>query len=432
MPQVDEATLTAARTIVAGAVFLVTYALIATEKLDKTLAALLGGVVMIVLQIVDQEHAFAAIDFNVIFLLAGMMILAGILRRTGFFQWVAIRAVKLSGGEPYRLLLILSVITAFLSAFLDNVTTVVLIGPVTLYIATALRVSPLPFLISEILASNIGGTATLIGDPPNILIGSASGLDFTAFLLNMGPAAVAGFVVFAINLRFLFRGELTVHEDVRDEVLALDEREVISNPRLLRVSVTIITLTIVGFLVHGALGYEPATIALLGAVVLMIVARIHPEEAFREIEWQTLFFFIGLFMLVEGVVEVGIIEGLAQVLFDATGGDQSVTTIGLLWLSAVASGIIDNIPYTATMIPLVADLGAQGLEIEPLWWALALGACLGGNATIIGASANVVMANMAAKAGHPISFGMFARYGILVTFETVLVAMVYVWLRYLS
>ncbi len=432
MPQLDEATLTAARTIVAGVVFLITYTLIATEKLDKTLAALAGGIVMVVLGIIDQEHAFAAIDFNVIFLLAGMMILAGILRQTGFFQWIAIRAVKLSSGEPYRLLLILSVITAFLSAFLDNVTTVVLIGPVTLYIATALRVSPLPFLISEILASNIGGTATLIGDPPNILIGSASGLDFTAFLLNMGPVALVAFVLFAFNLRFLFRGELKVHEDVRDEVLALDEREVISNPQLLRVSVTVITLTIVGFLLHGALGYEPATIALLGAVVLMIVARIHPEEAFREVEWQTLFFFIGLFMLVEGVVEVGIIEGLAQVLFEATGGDQGITTIGLLWLSAIASAIIDNIPYTATMIPLVADLGAQGLEIEPLWWALALGACLGGNATIIGASANVVMANMAAKAGHPISFGLFARYGVLVTFETVFVAMIYVWLRYLA
>jgi Na+/H+ antiporter NhaD/arsenite permease-like protein len=432
MFQFDEADLAAARTIVAGLVFLVTYTLIATERLDKTLAALAGGVTMIVLGIIDQEHAFAAIDFNVIFLLAGMMILAGILRHTGFFQWVAIRAVKLSGGEPYALLLILSLITAILSAFLDNVTTVVLIGPVTLYIATTLRVSPLPFLISEIIASNIGGTATLIGDPPNILIGSASGLDFTAFLVNMAPAAILSFAVFAVTLRFLFRGELTIHEDVRDEVLALDEREVIADPHLLRVSVTIITLTIIGFLIHGPLGYEPATIALLGAVALMILARIHPEEAFREVEWQTLFFFIGLFMAVEGIVEVGIIEGLAQTLLDVTGGDQGITTLGLLWLSAIASAIIDNIPYTATVIPLVADLGAQGLQIEPLWWALALGACLGGNATIIGASANVVMANMAAKAGHPISFGMFARYGILVTFETLLVSTVYVWFRYLA
>ena len=431
MFQMDEATLASARTIVAGVVFLITYTLIATEKLDKTLAALAGGIAMIVLAIVDQEHAFAAIDFNVIFLLAGMMILAGILRQTGFFQWIAIRSVKLSGGDPYKLLLILSLIAGVLSAFLDNVTTVVLIGPVTLYIATTLRVSPLPFLISEILASNIGGAATLIGDPPNILIGSASGLDFTAFLFNMGPAAILSFIVFGITLRFLFRGELHVHEDVREEVLALDEREVISNPHLLRLSVTIITLTIVGFLIHGALHYEPATIALLGAVALMIVARIHPEEAFREIEWSTLFFFIGLFMLVEGVVEVGIIEGLAAFLLELTGGDQGITTIGLLWLSGIASAIVDNIPYTATMIPLVGDLGRQGLEIDPLWWALALGACFGGNATIIGASANVVMANMAARAGHPITFMTFARYGILITFQSLVVSTVYVWFRYL-
>jgi len=431
MFQMDEATLASARTIVAGVVFLITYTLIATEKLDKTLAALAGGIAMIVLAIVDQEHAFAAIDFNVIFLLAGMMILAGILRQTGFFQWIAIRSVKLSGGDPYKLLLILSLIAGVLSAFLDNVTTVVLIGPVTLYIATTLRVSPLPFLISEILASNIGGAATLIGDPPNILIGSASGLDFTAFLFNMGPAAILSFIVFGITLRFLFRGELHVHEDVREEVLALDEREVISNPHLLRLSVTIITLTIVGFLIHGALHYEPATIALLGAVALMIVARIHPEEAFREIEWSTLFFFIGLFMLVEGIVEVGIIEGLAAFLLELTGGDQGITTIGLLWLSGIASAIVDNIPYTATMIPLVGDLGRQGLEIDPLWWALALGACFGGNATIIGASANVVMANMAARAGHPITFMTFARYGILITFQSLVVSTVYVWFRYL-
>jgi Na+/H+ antiporter NhaD/arsenite permease-like protein len=415
----------------AAGIFLVTYALIATDRVDKTILALLGGLAMVVFQVIDQDEAFAAIDFNVIFLLAGMMALAGILRRTGFFQWVAIRAVKVADGDPFRLLLVLSVVTALLSAFLDNVTTVVLIAPVTLYIATVLRVSPVPFLISEILASNIGGTATLIGDPPNILIGSASGLDFAAFLFNMSPPAIVSFVAFVATVRFMFRRDIEVHADVREAVLALDEREVISDGRLLRLSVAVIGLTIVGFLLHGALGYEPATIALLGATVLMLLARMEPDEVLREIEWPTLFFFVGLFMLVEGIVHVGIIEGLATGLFDLTDGNTGVTAIGLLWLSGIASAIVDNIPYTATMIPLVEQLGTNGIAIEPLWWSLALGACLGGNATIIGASANVVVANLAARAGHPIPFRTFARYGVVIVVESLVIASAYVWLRYL-
>lgn len=416
----------------AAAIFLATYALIATDRLDKTIAALLGGVAMVVLRIIDQEEAFEAIDFNVIFLLAGMMILAGILRQTGFFQWLAIRSVKIAGGEPYRLMIVLSAVAAVLSALLDNVTTVVLIAPVTLYIATVLRVSPLPFLIAEILASNIGGTATLIGDPPNILIGSAAGLDFAAFLGNMAPIALLVFVVFLVTIRLMFRHDLEVHAEVRESVLALDEREVIADPRLLRQSIAVVAATLVGFLAHGALGYEPATIALLGATVLMLVARIDPETVLREVEWPTLFFFVGLFMLVEGIVHVGLVDGMASRLFELTGGSAEVATIGLLWLSGVASAIIDNIPYTATMIPVVQQLGTDGLPIEPLWWALALGACLGGNATIIGASANVVVANMAARAGHPISFGLFLRYGSIVVLESLLLSSAYLWLRYLA
>jgi Na+/H+ antiporter NhaD/arsenite permease-like protein len=417
---------------IAAAIFLVTYALIASDRIDKTLLALLGGLAMVVLRVIDQEEAFGAIDFNVIFLLAGMMALAGVLRRTGFFQWVAIRSVKVAGGEPFRLLIVLSVVTALLSAFLDNVTTVVLIAPVTLYIATVLRVSPLPFLISEILASNIGGTATLIGDPPNILIGSAAGLDFAAFLVNMAPPAIASFLAFVVTVRFVFRHDIEIHADVRDAVLALDEREVISDPRLLRLSVVVIGLTIVGFLLHGVLGYEPATIALLGATVLVLLARLSPEEVLREIEWSTLFFFVGLFMLVHGIVHVGIIEGLATGLFEVTGGDATVASIGLLWLSGIASAIVDNIPYTATMIPLVEQLGRSGIPAEPLWWSLALGACLGGNATIIGASANVVVANLAGRAGHPIGFRTFFRYGAIVVAESLVIASAWVWLRYLA
>ena len=417
--------------VLTAIIFVVTYALIATDRMDKTIAALLGGTTVVVLGIIHQEEAFGAIDLNVIFLLAGMMILAAILRRTGFFQWLAILSVKVAGGDPFRLLIVLSVVSAVLSAFLDNVTTVVLIAPVTLYISTVLRVSPLPFLMSEILASNIGGTATLIGDPPNILIGSASGLGFSEFLVNLGPIALAILVVFLVMTRFMFGRDLEIHEEVRDAVLALDEGEVLSNPGLLRLSLLVIGGTLVGFLLATPLGLEPGAIALLGGAVLLLFSRLEVEDVLREIEWPTLFFFVGLFMLVEAVVHVGIIDALAGSLIDVTGGDATVTAIGLLWLSGIASAIVDNIPYTATMIPVIEQLGRAGLPIEPLWWSLALGACLGGNATIVGASANVVVANMAGRAGHPITFRAFLPYGVLVAAVSLVMSSVYLYLRYL-
>lgn len=413
-------------------IFVITYAVIATDRVDKTVAALLGGTAVVVLGIVDQEEAFGAIDLNVIFLLAGMMTMAAILRRTGFFQWLAIRSVKVAGGEPYRLLIVLSLVCAALSALLDNVTTVVLIAPVTLYIASVLRVSPVPFLISEILASNIGGTATLIGDPPNILIGSAAGLGFAEFLANMAPIALAILVVYVGLTRVLFGRDLRVHDDVREAVLALDEAEVLTEPRLLRLSLSVIGVTLAGFLVAGPLGLEAGTIALLGAAVLLLLSGLEVESVLRDVEWPTLFFFVGLFMLVEAVVHVGIIGALADSLIRLTGGDATVTTLGLLWISGIGSAIIDNIPYTATMIPVVQQLGAAGLPIEPLWWSLALGACLGGNATIVGASANVVVANMARRAGHEIGFVAFLRYGLLVTFVSLVMSTVYLYARYLA
>jgi len=417
--------------VLTALIFVVTYALIATERIDKTIAALLGGTAVVVVGIVDQEEAFGAIDLNVIFLLAGMMTMATILRRTGFFQWLAIRSAKFAGAEPYRLLVVLSVVCALLSAVLDNVTTVVLLAPVTLYLARVLRVSPVPFLISQILASNIGGTATLIGDPPNILIGSAAGLGFLEFLLNMGPIAVAILIVFVISTRFLFGRDMAVHDDVKEAIFELDEREVLTDERLLRISLVVIGATIVGFMVATPLGLEAGTIALLGAAVLLLVSGVEVEPVLREVEWPTLFFFVGLFMLVEAVVHVGIIDALAAALIDLTGGDPTVTTIGLLWLSGIASAIIDNIPYTATMIPVVQQMGASGIPIEPLWWSLALGACLGGNATIVGASANVVVANMAGRSGHPIGFLEFARYGVLVAVVSLLMSSVYLYGRYL-
>lgn len=416
---------------VAGlAIFGVTYLLIATERLHKTLAAMAGGVAMVLLGIVSQEQAFEEIDFNVIFLLAGMMILAGIVRKTGVFGWIAVRAARFAGGDPYRILVVLSVITAVASAFLDNVTTVVLVGPITLFLAARLGMSPFPFLMSEILASNIGGAATLIGDPPNILIGSAAGLDFGAFLLNMAPLSVILLGVYLVAARWLFRGLLTADPELRASLLELNEREMITNPRLLRRSVAVLGLTLLGFLLHGALGLEPATVALTGAIVLMVLARERPEEVLRDVEWPTLFFFIGLFMLIAGVIEIGLIDVVADAIAAITGGALASTSLLVLWLSAILSGIIDNIPYTATMIPVVQQLD-EGQPNDALWWALAIGADLGGNATVIGASANVILAGMAEREGHPIRFGQFLRYGLPVTVGTMVIATAYLWLRYL-
>ena len=412
------------------AVFVLTYGLIATERVHKTLAAMAGGVAMVLLGIISQEQAFDEIDFNVIFLLAGMMILAGIIRKTGVFGWLAVRAARFAGGDGYRVLVVLSVITAVASAFLDNVTTVVLVGPITLFLAARLGMSPFPLIVSEILASNIGGAATLIGDPPNILIGSAADLDFVAFLVNMAPLSALLLVIYLFAARWLFRGQLETDPALRETLLSLDERDMITDPRLLRSSLVVLGLTLLGFLIHGPLGYEPATVALTGAVALMVVAREDPHEVLREVEWPTLFFFIGLFMLVAGVIEIGIIDAVAEGIVAVTGGALGTTSILILWVSTVLSGVIDNIPYTATMIPVVDQLAA-GHESDVLWWALAIGADLGGNATIIGASANVILASMAEREGHPISFGAFLRYGLPVTIGTVLISTVYVWLRYL-
>jgi Na+/H+ antiporter NhaD/arsenite permease-like protein len=411
---------------IAAAVFVAAYALIALERFDRTLIALLGGLLVIVLGVIDQHEAFDAIDLNVIFLLAGMMVIASIVARTGLFEWLALRSVRLAHGRPLRLLLILSLVTAVLSAFLDNVTTVVLIVPVTLSVARRLGVSPVPYLISQILASNIGGTATLIGDPPNILIGSAAGLDFNAFLINLGPVTVVVFIGFLALAPVMFRHGLRVPELAREFAVESSEGAAITDRRLLAKSLAVVVLTLLGFLAHQALGLEPATIALLGATVLMLIASVDPHDILREVEWKTIFFFVGLFVLVESVVAVGIVSGMAEALTDFVGGDATVASIGLLWFSAGASAIIDNIPYTATAIPIVQHLVDAGLPASPLWWSLALGACLGGNLTIVGASANVVVATTAARAGYPIAFWQYVRYGALVTLLSLVIATIYV------
>jgi len=413
----------------AGSIFLLTYAFIVSEKIHRTISALLGGLAMI-LFVLPQEQAFHSIDWNVIFLLAGMMIIANVLKETGVFQWIALKAVRLGKGDPFQVLILLSLITAFSSALLDNVTTVILIAPVTLFVASTLRVSPIPFLIAEILASNIGGMATLIGDPPNILIGSAANIDFVTFAVNMGPISLIILLAFLVLARFLFKKELTVQDQSSVDIAGIDTSALITDPVLLRKSLIITTAVILGFLLHSALHLEPATIALTGATLLMLWSKTDPHHALRDIEWTTLFFFFGLFITVEAVVEVGLIGIIADAALRLTGGDMTLTSMLLIWFSAFASGIVDNIPYTATMIPIVKNL-TQAMPGETLWWSLALGADLGGNLTLVGAAANVVVASLAEKSGHPISFGRFLKYGVITTVMSLILASGYVWLVYL-
>ena len=417
-------------TWIAAGIFLITYAFIVSDRVHRTIVALLGGLTIILIGVLDQDQAFHAIDWNVIFLLAGMMMIANVLRETGLFQWIAIQSVRLGKGNPYRILVILVLVTAVTSALLDNVTIVILMAPVTLFITASLRISPVPYLIALILASNIGGTATLVGDPPNILIGSAAGIDFVTFAANLAPISLLILIAFIGLAWFLFKKDLQVAKIDPLSIEALDTSELITNKPLLRKSLVVMAGVILGFLFHGALHLEPATIALAGAVVLMLWARIDPDHVLREIEWTTLFFFIGLFILVEALVEVGIIEVVANAALGLTDGNLQMTSMLLIWLSAVASGVVDNIPYTATMIPVVENLG-QAMPVGPLWWSLALGACLGGNTTLVGAAANVVVANLAEKSGQPISFGLFLRYGIITVFLSLVLASLYVWVRYL-
>jgi Na+/H+ antiporter NhaD/arsenite permease-like protein len=414
----------------AGGVFLITYALIVTERVHRTLAALLGGLVMILLGVVGQEQAFEAVDWNVIFLLAGMMGIANVLRETGLFQWIAVQAVRLGRGDPFRILVILSLVTAFSSGLLDNVTIVVLVAPVTLFMAASMKIDPTPFLVAEILASNIGGAATLIGDPPNILIGSAARIDFLTFTLHMTPISVLILISFVGLSRVMFAKGLQAAQGRSVDVEALATGELITDHQLLRKALIVMGGVVLGFLLQGALHLEPATIALVGATVLMLWARSDPHHVLRELEWTTLFFFIGLFITVEAVVQAGLIEVAAQQALSLTEGNLALTSMLLIWLSAIASGVVDNIPYTATMIPLVESLG-RSMSAEPLWWSLALGADLGGNATLVGASANVVVASLAERSGHPIKFTTFLRYGLITTFLSLILASLYVWVRYL-
>ncbi|MBP7254759.1 MAG: ArsB/NhaD family transporter [Negativicutes bacterium] len=423
--------------LLAGIIFIIMYVFIASEKINRTVVAMLGSLLMVLTGIITQEKAIHHIDFNTLGLLIGMMIIVAITGQTGVFNYIAIYAAKVAKGEPKRILIILALITAVCSAFLDNVTTVLLIVPVTISITKKLKVDPIPFLITQIIASNIGGTATLIGDPPNIMIGSAvKELTFLAFIQNLAPIAVINLIVVVGILSFLYRKKLMAQDSLKAEIMKLEPEAEIKDRRLLKKSLGILMLTLLGFFMHQSLNLESSTIALTGGFLLLAtVGKKHNfiESVLEKIEWGTIFFFIGLFIAVGALIETGIIKQIALYCFEITKGEVLETSLLVLWLSAIISAFLDNIPFVATMIPLIFDMGNMGIvNLEPIWWSLALGACLGGNGTIIGASANLIVAAMAAEKGHNISFVKYLKVGFPVMLLTILISTSYVYLRFLN
>lgn len=438
---------------IAGGIFVTTFAIIISDKLHKTKVALLGAALTILLGVTTQVEAFHSphlgVDYNVIYLLISMMLLVNILGKTGAFEWMAIKLAKVARGEPLRLMILFAIGTATASAFLDNVTTVLLVAPVTLLICDELDIDCVPFLIMEAIASNIGGTATLVGDPPNLIIASRAQFSFMDFIVHLAPVVVIMMIAFVIVLKFWFKG-LHVDDAKKARVMTLDESGAIKNKPLLIKSALVMGLTLIGFLVHHAFHLEPASIALGGAAILLLISGLDPHEVLAEIEWSTLFFFIGLFIIIGGVVKVGIVTDLSNLVIKMTAPTEAsmmTTTLVILWFSAFLSAVIDNIPYVATMAPLVADMagtvlgnGQTGANVPvevmhhptvlPVWWALALGACLGGNGTAIGASANVVVLGMAERAGKKVSFIRFMKFGMPVMILTIIISHIYLYVRY--
>ncbi len=424
--------------IVAIIIFVAAYALLVADRIHRTKVALGGAGLMLLLHITDAEKAFfdlhTGVEWNVIFLLFGMMVIVSVLRQTGVFEYVAIWAAKRSRGRPYLLMVLLVLLTAFASALLDNVTTVLLIAPVTFLVCDRLGLRTTPYLLAEVFASNIGGTATLVGDPPNIIIASPANADlaFNDFLIHLAPVVIVLLAVFCLLCRVLFRSAFTYDAARAASVMSLNEREAITDPALLAKALGVLTLVVAAFVLHPWLHYDPAVVALLGAGFLVLITEVTTEQALGEVEWPTLLFFAGLFVMVGGLVETGVISDISEFTAEQTAGQLPLATMVLLVGSAVLSAVVDNIPYVTTMSPIVHDLVAShGGDGQVLWWALALGADLGGNATAIGASANVVALGIAARQGHPIGFWEFTKYGLVVTAVTISLCVPYLWVRYL-
>ncbi len=416
--------------IISLVIFAVTMALIMTEKLHRTAAALAGSVLLLITGVLTVSSSVSYVDINTIGVLVGMMLFVAVVKNSGIFEYIAIRAAKMAKGRPWAIMVSFIVITAVLSAFLDNVTTVLLIGPMTLAITNMLKVSPVPFFMTQIMASNIGGTATLIGDPPNIMIGSAAGLSFTDFVCNTGVAVVFVLIVTTICFYFIYGRKLHVHPEEMAAVMQLDETKAINDRPLLIKSVVMIVLVILAFIFHDKLGLESSVIALTAAAIMILIGRQDVEETVRGVEWSTILFFIGLFIVVGGLQETGLIDSLAHLLIGFAGGHMTLIILLLLWVSAIISSFLDNIPFVATLIPLVQALGQGGMDIEPLWWAISLGACLGGNGTLIGASANVVLSGISNRHGHPITFASYLKVGFPLMLVSVVISMLFLLIKF--
>ena len=416
--------------IVAVAVFVVVMITIMTEKLHRSLAAITGAMIVLALHVMPFDAAMEHIDFNTLGVLLGMMLFVSVVKLSGVFEFLAIKCARLAKGDPWKIMLLFVLLTAVHSAFLDNVTTVLLIGPMTLTVCKLLDVNPIPFFMTEILASNIGGTATLIGDPPNIMIGSAAGYSFFDFILYDAPAVAIILVAILGVFYALYGRKMNVDDEHKTRIMELDEHAQIKNRRLLKQSVVMTALVVVGFMAHGALGLESCIIALGAAGIIMLISGESIEEALSNVEWTTLSFFAGLFVIVGALAETGVIGMLANGLIDATGGNVFITMLVLLIGSAVISSFLDNIPFVATMIPILLAMESTGMDVTPLWWAVSLGACLGGNGTLIGASANVVLSDISKKHGHEITFAKFFKTGFPIMLLTILIAGVYLVVRF--
>ena len=411
--------------IIAISIFLLVMIAIISEKVNRAVAAVAGALLMLIFNIVSFENGLKHIDFNTIGVLIGMMIFVSVVKNSGLFEYIAIFSAKKSKGDPWKIMLCFMVLTAILSAILDNVTTVLLIGPMTIVITQILKINPTPFLITQILASNIGGTSTLIGDPPNIMIGSAANLSFMDFVVNLGPIVIIILFATIICFKFVFKKHLVVEAIYKEEILSLDENKAIKDKSLLIKSIIMMIFILLGFALHNIIHIESSVVALTGATIMIFIGKQDVDEILSSIEWSTIAFFGGLFIVVGGLVEVGIINFIAEYLINVTKGHLIITMLVILWLSAIISSFLDNIPFVATLIPLILTMQSQGVDVTPIWWATSLGACLGGNGTLIGASANIVLSNIGQKNGYPITFKEYFKIGFPLMILSIIISTIY-------
>lgn len=416
--------------IISVLVFLVVMIAIVSEKIHRTVAAIAGGVLLVFLHVLSVEEAVEYIDFDTIGVLIGMMLFVSVVRNSGIFEYVAIKSAKMAKGNPWKIMLFFSIITAVLSAVLDNVTTVLLVGPMTVAITGILELNPVPFLITQILSSNIGGTATLIGDPPNIMIGSKANLGFLDFIVNTGTIVLVIMPITCICFYFMYGKNMKVSQECMQGVMKLDEKKSIKDYNLLVKSLLMIAVVVLGFMFHGSLGVESCVIAIASAIIMLIISNQDTEEIILGVEWSTILFFSGLFVVVGGMVQTGVISALGDMLVDFTKGNVTLLMVLILWASAIFSSFLDNIPFVATMIPLIITMESNGMNVMPLWWALSLGACLGGNGTLVGASANVVLSGISEKNGHPIGFTKYLKIGFPMMILSIIISTVYLLIRF--